>query len=403
MSWKDRINDKMVIKTGDDKTYNLSWRPGGKKIDYNVASFEFPNIEGTLVVRKKAKGTQHEINVVFQGENHLQDYEAFEISCRSEKQVEITHPMYGLLTVQITGLKINNSDYNITDAKLEAIETISSIYPQASVSLVDAIAENKDVLNTAVVDSTTNISSAQVSTQQSFINKYNAAFDVLTKLDEEKEALINLTNKAKTAVADAISKPAKAIESVINLINFPADVTAGLNSIFSVFENTLIDLLLVDLDVLDNKFLYEKNGGSVIGSICLVSSIKASADFETKAEVLDYIQSFLTTYNNYIEQLDSMQTERGDSPESYVPDFDALYNLDNLVNLTISNLFAIAFAAKQERSILLDADSNIILLTDKYYGLNANDDNIDKFIKTNNIGISEMLLLKKGREIIYYI
>jgi hypothetical protein len=71
--------------------------------------------------------------------------------------------------------------------------------------------------------------------------------------------------------------------------------------------------------------------------------------------------------------------------------------------LNISNLYSIAFAAKQEREYVLDKDSNPILLTHKFYGLDKNDVNLEKFISTNDIGLTEILNIRKGRKIVYYV
>jgi len=73
------------------------------------------------------------------------------------------------------------------------------------------------------------------------------------------------------------------------------------------------------------------------------------------------------------------------------------------MNFTLSNLFAIALNAKQERSIVLEEDNNLVNLTHRFYGLDAADENIDEFILNNNIGISEHLLIKKGRILRYYV
>jgi hypothetical protein len=66
-------------------------------------------------------------------------------------------------------------------------------------------------------------------------------------------------------------------------------------------------------------------------------------------------------------------------------------------------LYRIAFEAKQEREYILDEDSNIILLTHKFYEMDSEDRNINNFIETNNIGLNEILNIQKGRKIVYYV
>jgi hypothetical protein len=78
-------------------------------------------------------------------------------------------------------------------------------------------------------------------------------------------------------------------------------------------------------------------------------------------------------------------------------------DLTNLINFTLSNLFNIALGAKQERFVFLETDSNVILLAHRFYGLVPDDSTIDELIEQNEIGLTEILNIKAGRKIIYFI
>jgi hypothetical protein len=119
--------------------------------------------------------------------------------------------------------------------------------------------------------------------------------------------------------------------------------------------------------------------------------------------VYSVIDSVLSVYNSYIENLDSIQTENNGTIDSYIPSFEPLQNLSGLVNFAVSNLFTIAFGARQERTLFLENDSNVIILAHRFYGLNVNDSTIDDFINTNGIGVNEYYEILKGRKIIYYV
>jgi hypothetical protein len=98
-----------------------------------------------------------------------------------------------------------------------------------------------------------------------------------------------------------------------------------------------------------------------------------------------------------------LQSDNASSPESYIPDANSLIGLNNIINFTISNLYDVALDSKQERSIILEEDSNIFLLTHRFYGLQEDDSSIDQFMDQNEIGLNEMLGIRKGRRIIYYV
>jgi len=126
-------------------------------------------------------------------------------------------------------------------------------------------------------------------------------------------------------------------------------------------------------------------------------------DYQTIDEVTAVIDQLVSVNNTYIGNLNDLQTINGGDINSYVPDFTFLNSLNILINFTLSQLFVIAIGAQQQRVVILTEDSNVILLTHKYYGLTADDSTMNKFISQNNIGISEIMNIEKGRKIIYYV
>jgi hypothetical protein len=119
--------------------------------------------------------------------------------------------------------------------------------------------------------------------------------------------------------------------------------------------------------------------------------------------VLDVITTLTTNYNLYVASVDSLQVGNGGAPGNYNPNANFQTALNTLVNLTVSSLFSIALNARQERAVILAEDDNIITLAHRFYGPSVNDDKIIEFKLSNNIGISEILGLRKGRRVIYYI
>jgi hypothetical protein len=98
-----------------------------------------------------------------------------------------------------------------------------------------------------------------------------------------------------------------------------------------------------------------------------------------------------------------MQTKRADSGDSYTPNFESVNSLDELIHTTLSSLYSVAFGAKQEHSIILEKDSNPIILTHRFYGLDSDDVKLNNFIEENNLSMSELLNIRKGKKIIYYV
>jgi hypothetical protein len=53
-------------------------------------------------------------------------------------------------------------------------------------------------------------------------------------------------------------------------------------------------------------------------------------------------------------------------------------------------------------SLVLEEDSNVIILAHRFFGLLDDDSTIDQFIANNKIGLSQLMQVKKGTVVIYY-
>jgi hypothetical protein len=153
-----------------------------------------------------------------------------------------------------------------------------------------------------------------------------------------------------------------------------------------------------------DKSLFENNAGMIISAMAVSASTPNSQqDYSNADSVFQIIDIILDAYNDYVSALDSLQTDNGGDLDSYLPNFELSTQIADLVNYTVSNLFTIALSAKQLRSFILDAESNVILLAHKFYGLDLEDSAIDEFIAQNAIGLNEMLILPAGKTVVYYV
>ena len=98
---------------------------------------------------------------------------------------------------------------------------------------------------------------------------------------------------------------------------------------------------------------------------------------------------------------DLLQTLNGGSLASYIPTADSIITLSGLISYTLSNLYIIALNSETEKSIIVEKDTNALLLTHRFYGL-SNDENLNKLFSNNNWGLNHILQIKKGTKVIYY-
>ncbi|AGF91154.1 hypothetical protein CHPG_00002 [Cellulophaga phage phi3:1] len=111
----------------------------------------------------------------------------------------------------------------------------------------------------------------------------------------------------------------------------------------------------------------------------------------------------IETYKDYLETLDSNQVDIYDTNNSWSPNFQIQNSLLELITFTSKSLFDLGFDAKQERTYELPSDSNLIVLTHRFMGLDANDENIETFRQINKIKNSEIYRVPKGRLIKYFV
>ena len=416
MSWVEKIGTPLQIITGDGRKFTPLWKSPMYSVDFNLSEFEFPNQEGALVDRRLPKARRYNLDIYFEGENNIDDAKSFELSSRDPRSWKLTHPIYGLLIVQPTGLSIDSSGINVTSIKGSLIETIQEGSPKIEGNPYDVVIEKQISYEDAASGSTALSIITRPALNETSYNleenqrRFNTSLYEETVKDikstEEANEYLNLFNDANSALLDMTQEPLLALTKVNNFINFPPKlVSIPLQNRISSLGRQL-NIMFASADALENrlaKVLFENNAGALISAMALGSVIFDPNTYKTKNSVLNVISQIIGYYNRYISTLNLLQSLNSSSPNSYMPNATSLIGLDSLMNYTLSNLFSIASGAKQERSIVVEDDSNVILLTHRLYGLDANDDNINYMIESNGWGSNSLLIIRKGAKVLYYI
>ncbi len=443
MAWKDKLNTVFEIITGDGKRYTPLWKPTSKVLEWNIAEFEFPNVDGTLVIKSRKKGRKIPIDFYFQGDDHLDLSLAFENSSNDLRPWKLIHPYYGEIICHCPQLNIDHSDYGISHCSATVIETITEDAPKSRIDPVDKVIADKERLDELQVTSFdveptpsdintlannanklyTEGAKSLRSTLEDKLNKLAAnSLDSITNTVQTNADLLaaegdralrntlgsedyfNAFNKASSAIQNATEEPFAAIKATQELINTPAlfkiPVENRVNLLRSQFSK-LRDSIPTSLFRSDKK-IYEQNAGCLISALLLAAVSPLPSDFKNSSQVLVLVSPIIDSYNEFIEDLDALQTENGGSPDSFIPDAATLIALNSIVNYTVSNLFTIAAGSKQERSIILDVDSNWILLAHRLYGV-KDDSRIEELMNNNNSSLNDILQVKKGKRVVYYI
>jgi hypothetical protein len=406
VSWLDKIQTDLVITTGDGKEFRPQWLNATMEIEYNISLFNFPNLAGTRVVKGKPKGAKFNLELYFQGEKHLDEAEAFRTSASDSREWRMAHPLYGNLVVNPTGLLFDNTESNISKVTGTVIETILEDNPKISVRPQDKILFDKVQLDETFAQSFAASVRPNTADINSLKNNTNAVYNEgkkIVKTTNEAEEYFNAFNSANAEILNATVKPLDAIRKVQSVINHPFLFAENVKNRIRTLVNQFNRLSesVMNLVRPSEKRIFENIAGSLISSMAAASVTRP--EYENRSEVINTVEAIISSYHQYLYSLDGLQTKHAATVESYIPDVECMIALNDLVSYTVSKLFEIALDSKQERTIILEDDSNIIVLTHRVYGLTADDSTIESFIRQNNFGVDEYFQIKKGRKIVYYV
>lgn len=412
MSWIEQVNKDFEITTGDGRKYIPEWMNANKNIAFNVKEFNFPGVQGTLVDRREAKGAKYEIEIFFQGDDHLDVAQAFEISSADKRFWTISHPLYGLINVQPSSLLFDNSKHNVTKVTGTVTETITEINPKALIIPEDKIEEDVEFANEEmattfennVTPSSTDINTAKADNEKAF-----ATVDTRIENNDDGQAYFNAFNDAQSAMTNAASDAGSAIRKTQSFILAPALFAQSVKSRIAMltdnFENLRKNVEGTATTVKKStKQFYEWQAGTTLNAIALASSIVFDDnDYKNRPQVVEIVDVILIVFSQYLSDLDNMQLGSGGDPNDYIPSAQSIIQINNLLNYTMSNLYQIGLSARQERFYQTPDETDLISLAHKLYGLANGDESINELIRNNQFGLNQMLKINKDISVKYYI
>lgn len=407
MSWIDKLKTELVIICGDGKQYKPLWVTARKTTEYFVAEFNFPKIPGSLVRRGQPKGRRIPFELYFQGADHIEQAAAFEVSSADPRPWTIIHPYYGSLTVQPTDLEINNDDLNVSKLSGTCIETITEDYPKGYVDPADRINTLCTDCNDKQAEAFANRTTVTAGTKVAMTNYTNKVYktssgyvtpDLADSYYDAYQTTLANANKATLI-------PSLAIQSLQQLIATPARFKLNIRNRFDLLESQLVSASTMLISVTDTgvKNLYEAVGGFVLSAMCTAAATTDSTDYTRRSDAIDIMQRILTAQQSYLNMLDSVQSATATRVGSYLPDSNAMTALNVMISYTVSSLLQIALNGKQDRTYITPVDTNWIVLTHRFYGLDAADVNLQALRAQNGAGLSTALGIRAGTKIKYYI
>jgi hypothetical protein len=147
-------------------------------------------------------------------------------------------------------------------------------------------------------------------------------------------------------------------------------------------------------------------GEAIITPVNTIASNQDQAlvlvEYQTRREVLDYINELQSVYEDYLTQLGALQSDNDNKLTSYYPTASIMDIIRDAINRITGNLLAIATNAKQERVYVVPEDTPLIVLVHRLYG-KTDRETVEAFRDNNDLLLFESMIVKKDRKVVYYV
>jgi len=406
MSWVEKVDQDIVITTGDGIEYTPLWFEAKKSKEYNLTEYQYPGVPGSFVDRQLPQGPRFELTLVFEGAENLEQADRFWRSADNKRPWQISHPLYGAIQVQPESLSYDDSEFNVTRIKAPVIETTDEQGPEDTVDVTTNVQDRKAQTDQAAAEGYA--SEVQPDPEdgkqlQSAAEQLEKAAKGSVKDSSASEQLANAVRAASRAAETATVAPQQAIQAAQNLIGLPATFEDTVQNRLDILTNQYESLRaqIAGTTPPNQKKSFEVQQAANLGAQA-VTAVTPIENYVTRGQILSVRSQIAANYEQFIQDLDQLQTDTAGTPEAFVPDNRVQRLLATNVNSVLANLYRKAFRLKREKTYRVPSDTNIFVLAHALYGLDAEDKNLKALIDQNGLGLEEYFLIPQGRLIRYY-
>ena len=322
----------------------------------------------------------------------------------------VSHPLYGAFLAQHLGFEFDNSEYNVTKITGTIVETIKESkisYQVDAVSTVSSMWQSTNVIFQNNINSDIPQPKAReiLSMSQSanaIYNSENGFLLVQTDLDKLRNAYnsaIAYINTAETAVEAGVN----VFGYLLFLASLPATFTLSVLNRLQYLQNSIASLPYQIASMTENeKRIWESVAGALNLAMYGTVVTNITDDYTTVDDVNQVIAMLTNSYNNYIINIDAMQSSNGGVLGGYVANAQNIQSITDTYIFTVNTLYDIAANSKKPYTVYLQRADNFINVAYKYLGLLPDDSTMDSIIQLNNLSLDELILMQQGRKILYY-
>ena len=413
MSWEDRIQEAAYTSAQSETRTVFAYEDVSRLFDKKTSAFDVVGASGTQVQDNGVTGERYPLRIFFSGDNHDLQADAFLLSLKEVGIGTLEHPRYGTQRVVPFGAITQNDSL-----KTAANQSVIEVEFYAAIEDIYSALNSDPASLTVVALSDYNASSA-------------AQFENQVDLDTaiERVSLRNKITSLTTTIRNAIAPVADTLDLTQREYSaIEQSITLGLDALIGdpltlAFQTSLLiqaparslSLIQDKLDAYQNLFNGIVGGdiagqandsrnansfftddlvatGAITGQCVAALNGEFSTREQTQSAALQLLDNLVALSNWQAENYDSLEIT--DTGEGYQA-------LQALIINTVAYLLQQAFTLRQTRRIILHRDRTMLDFCAQYYGA-IDDDTLNFFIATNDLGGDRYLELAKGDEIVYY-
>lgn len=390
MSWVEKIEQNLTIACGEGSVFTPKFINSSKAKEYNSTAFTFIDVPGQLVDRKQPSARTYQLTIYFDGENNLEQSAAFEKAADDPRPWTLSHPYYGNLNVQPLSIAFNNSAHNVSEITIELIESLTEEFPSADVDVTDQIAQDVAKANESLAML---FDDADAQSIQSLGANNSSAYNSgkIQAPEENQNEYFNTFRAATAAINNASSEPLNAMRMAQRVLNAPAKFGQSAKNRVAIlkFQFESLQATINVAMTLAQKLLMQAS----LGTTLTATAEATNGEYESRGEAVEVIDDIQELNDEYLKALDAM---RGNG---FLPNSQAVNQSISAASFAAANVLSILNDTRQERVHTLEADSNLIVLAHRFNQMN----DLDAFIRLNDIGINEHLQIDQGRVIKYFV
>lgn len=420
MSWKDRLRPDIFLESPQGDVFRARWIGDDRSTEKKLGIFSYPKIPGSFVQDLDVNAAKYPMTIYFEGEDHdLEGQRLFE-SCKQRGLWQITHPVLGVIILQLVSVSqsmqpVENA--NTTQMNLEFIESIEAELTQSSFELAGETQAAVDDLNANASNSfAAKVKTAAARGKAAITKVANKIRGVIQKVMGPIVAAVStaqsIMNQTITAINSTLNNPVFSptvfAGQVKTLVQTPGKAIRDVRTRTSAYKTLASEIFLIQNesvreDGLNTALMKELYLSSIVGALGIIAT---TSSFETRTQAISAAEEILSIYNDIVENLDDHQSDFAalTVDKQYFSQLDIYPDTLKVISLAMRYILSTVSGLKIEKRITLkEPTPPIIVAMREYGGPGVDDENIDYFIKTNNLKGSEILLLPAGKEVVVYV